>query len=95
MRSRYTAFTCLDASYLLATWHASTRPARLDLDAEPMPQWLGLNIIDCNDGQADSLSGTVEFVARYKINGRAQQLRETSRFTRENGRWYYLDGELD
>jgi SEC-C motif domain protein len=95
MRSRYTAYTCLDARYLLATWHASTRPPELVLDAEPKPQWLGLNIVNCTDGQADHDSGTVEFIARYKINGRAQRLHEASRFSRENGRWYYLDSGRD
>ena len=38
---------------------------------------------------------TVEFVARYKIAGRAYKLHETSRFVREDGRWFYLDGEIE
>ena len=95
MRSRYTAYTRLDARYLLTTWHASTRPPELVLDAEANPQWLGLKIVNCTDGQAEHNSGTVEFIARYKINGRAQRLHEVSRFSRENGRWYYLDGKRD
>ena len=37
---------------------------------------------------------TVEFVARYKVNGRAQRLHEVSRFVREDGRWFYLDGSF-
>ncbi|MDE2145681.1 MAG: hypothetical protein KGJ24_03220, partial [Burkholderiales bacterium] len=36
----------------------------------------------------------VEFVARSKQQGRAIRLHETSRFVREGGRWYYLDGDL-
>ena len=36
----------------------------------------------------------VEFVARYRVGNRAQRLHETSRFVREGGRWYYLDGEF-
>lgn len=95
MRSRYTAYTCLDVTYLLSTWHASTRPAELVLDTEPRPHWLGLKIVSCIDGQAENDSGTVEFIARYKINGRAQRLHEMSRFLQEKGRWYYLSGELD
>jgi len=33
-------------------------------------------------------------VARYKASGRAHELRETSRFVCENGRWLYVDGEI-
>jgi SEC-C motif-containing protein len=95
MRSRYTAYTCLDVKYLLSTWHVSTRPPELVLDAESKPQWLGLKIVNCTDGQPGNSSGTVEFIARYRINGRAQRLHEVSRFSQENGRWYYLDGKFD
>ncbi len=95
MRSRYTAYTCLDVKYLLSTWHTSTRPPELVLDAESKPQWLGLKIVNCTDGQPGNSSGTVEFIARYRINGRAQRLHEVSRFSQENGRWYYLDGKFD
>lgn len=95
MRSRYTAYTYMDTGYLLATWHTSTRPAGLDLEAEPTPQWLGLKIVNCSGGRPDNRSATVEFVARYKINGRAKRLHEVSRFAQENGHWYYLDGRLD
>ena len=34
------------------------------------------------------------FVARAKVQGRAQRLQERSRFVREHGRWFYVDGEL-
>ncbi|MBS0554808.1 MAG: hypothetical protein JSS47_20145, partial [Proteobacteria bacterium] len=35
-----------------------------------------------------------EFVARFRVGGRAQRLHETSRFVREDGRWYYVDGDI-
>ncbi len=95
MRSRYTAYSRREAGYLLSTWHESTRPNQLELDSEPKTQWLGLKIIECMDGQPGNNSGTVEFVARYRINGRAQRLHETSRFLCESGQWYYLDGKSD
>ena len=52
------------------------------------------------DGKADveiSLAdaGVVEFVARCRDSGRAQRMHETSRFVREQGRWYYVDGIVD
>lgn len=92
MRSRYSAFVLGLADYLLATWHASTRPERLDLNEEPAPKWLGLEV-KRHQPQDDS-HAVVEFVARYRVGGRGQRLHETSRFVREEGRWFYVDGEF-
>jgi SEC-C motif-containing protein len=91
MRSRYTAFTLADEAYLLATWHPDTRPGALNLAAEPQPKWLGLSVK--SHLRQDENNATVEFVARYKIAGRATRLHETSRFEKLDGRWYYLDGD--
>jgi SEC-C motif domain protein len=93
MRSRYTAYTLLREDYLLATWHASTRPEQLGLAEEAQSKWLALEIK--RHEQQDSENATVEFVARYKVAGRAHRLHETSRFVREDGRWFYVDGDLD
>jgi len=93
MRSRYTAYTLLREDYLLATWHSSTRPAALGLAQEAHSKWLGLEVKRHELHDTDRAS--VEFVARYKINGRAHRLHETSRFVRESGRWFYVDGDID
>ena len=92
MRSRYTAFTLRDEVYLLTSWHASTRPTSLDLHEAPQPKWLGLKIVA--HATQDETHATVEFVARNKLAGRAQRLHEVSRFVREAGRWFYVDGEI-
>ena len=91
MRSRYSAFVNGLTDYLLATWHASTRPATLGPDP-PGLRWLGLDVRRHASQGADH--ATVEFVARSKLGGRAQRLHETSRFVRENDRWFYVDGEF-
>jgi SEC-C motif-containing protein len=44
--------------------------------------------------QQDATHATVEFVARYKVNGRAHRLHEVSRFVQEAGRWCYVDGDI-
>ena len=110
MRSRYTAFTRKDEAYLVATWHPSTRPQEAIVDeAEPM-RWLGLEIKTAlrlrqrkaelpDDPGQDPHHDTVEFVARFKVGGRAHRLHEVSRFVREPGpdgvlRWFYLDGSF-
>ncbi len=93
MRSRYTAYTLLKEDYLLATWHASTRPSSLELAEEVPTKWLGLEVK--RHEQADAEHAIVEFVARYKVNGRAHRLHEVSRFVREGGHWFYIDGVVD
>ena len=91
MRSRYSAYVLKLETYLLDTWHPDTRPAALGPAADNC-KWLGLEVKNSAMELADR--ATVEFVARYKIGGRAHRLHEISRFVREDGRWYYLDGEF-
>lgn len=91
MRSRYSAFVLDRRDYLLATWHPRTRPALLEPPA-PGLKWLGLEIRGHVQRDADHAS--VEFVARSKLGGRAHRLHETSRFVREEDRWFYVDGDL-
>jgi len=92
MRSRYTAYTLLREDYLLATWQASTRPATLSLADESQTKWIGLELK--RHEQQDADHAIVEFVAKYKVNGKAHRLHEVSRFLREAGQWFYVDGEL-
>ena len=104
MRSRYSAYTLRDEAYLRATWHQSTRPPEGLFDADEGLTWLGLEVksslrlrkrkdaAEC-DPDADG-AHTVEFVARYKIAGRAHRLHEVSCFVREDGRWFYVDGSF-
>ena len=92
MRSRYTAYTFGREDYLLATWHNSTRPALLDLGSGPKSKWLGLELKRYE--RLDPDHAVVEFVARYKINGRAHRLHEISRFVREAQRWFYVNGDI-
>jgi SEC-C motif-containing protein len=91
MRSRYSAYALKLEAYLLATWHVSTRPAALDLAADNA-KWLVLEVKKHVQESADH--ATVEFVARYKIGGRAHRLHEISRFVREEGKWFYVGGEF-
>jgi SEC-C motif-containing protein len=91
MRSRYAAFAAGDEAWLLATWHSSTRPASVAF--EPGTKWLGLEVRDHR--RIDDDHAEVEFVARYRVGGGpAVRLHERSRFVREQGRWYYVDGDI-
>jgi SEC-C motif-containing protein len=96
MRSRYSAYVLGASDYLRATWDARTCPADLDTDptAPDAPRWLGLQIKAFAESDADH--ATVEFIARYKVGGRAHRLHELSRFLRgEDGRWRYVDGDVN
>ncbi|KZC40905.1 hypothetical protein RHOFW104R3_10620, partial [Rhodanobacter denitrificans] len=73
MRSRYSAYVLRREDYLLASWHADTRPASLRLAAQqPPPTWLGLEVR--RQQVVDDDHAVVEFVARYRLGGgRAQR----------------------
>ncbi len=93
MRSRYSAYALGLGDYVLLTWHSSTRPPQLNLQQEiAQGKWLGLSVKGHWPGHGKA---EVEFVARYKPNhGPASRLHERSRFVQEQGRWYYVDGDL-
>jgi SEC-C motif-containing protein len=93
MRSRFQAFKDADADWLLYTWHPSTRPESLDLSDNP--SWRRLQIVDTVDGGPEDTTGIVEFRATYREPGGGVGVQEErSRFVRENGRWFYVDGDV-
>lgn len=94
MRSRYSAYVLGLESYLLSTWHPDTRPEALHLASQsPKPTWLGLSV-KRHEIPAPN-TAIVEFVARMRIGGgSAQRMHEVSCFVREDGRWYYVDGDI-
>ena len=94
MRSRYSAYALNLPQYIQRSWHASTRPAaaRTENSGSKQARWFGLQIKRYD--QSDDDHALVEFVARYKIAGRAFVLHEVSRFVHEQEFWFYLDGEI-
>ena len=87
MRSRYTAFTLGAVDYLLETHHPRTRAGvSFESVAEwAASEWLGLKVVQAK-------GDTVSFEARFGRADGEHCHRETSRFSRLDGRWYYLDG---
>ncbi|HRI53298.1 MAG TPA: YchJ family protein [Pseudomonadota bacterium] len=94
MRSRYSAFVLGDAEYLLETWDPEQRPARLSLKHDAT-EWRGLEIISREAGGVADDTGRVKFIARFRLHGRDQTLREHSRFRKQGGRWLYIDGQVE
>jgi SEC-C motif domain protein len=89
MRSRYTAYTLENETYLQKTWHATTRPTHIE---QQSCKWIGLTVLA---HQQEARTATVEFIAKYKVNGRAEKMHEVSRFVFEDGQWFYLDGQIN
>jgi SEC-C motif-containing protein len=96
MRSRYTAFALANAGYLMRSHSSKTRPIHERKNIEKWAKsvsWMGLTILQTQDGAAGDETGSVEFKALYLENGKPQQIHEKSRFQRENGKWVYVSGE--
>ncbi|TNV13806.1 YchJ family protein [Buttiauxella sp. B2] len=94
MRSRYTAYVMQDADYLVATWYPQTRSPSLKSDISrsfDTTHWLGLTVYEASAG-CDENEGFVSFVARFEDQGEESAIIERSRFLKENGQWYYVDG---
>ncbi len=91
MRSRYTAYVLRNADYLSRTWHPATRPVELGLDDGTT--WQGLTVIRTSGGSENDERGIVEFTARCRVKETPGSLHEISEFVRQQGRWFYLDGD--
>ncbi len=94
MRSRFTAYAlggCGD--YLLATWWpANATQLTSESLSEKTYEWVRLDVLD--KGQKGN-DGWVNFCAWFLDEaGNEQAMREKSSFKREQGRWYYVMGEL-
>lgn len=89
MRSRYTAYTLADVSYLQKTWAPNTCPPLNAIELK-QTRWVGLKIVAKQQGEVSDDTGIVEFIAYYKTpSGKVAMLRERSQFYKNDGRWYY------
>ena len=97
MRSRYTAFATGSIEHLHETLAPGTRD---DFDFDETKkwaessEWLGLEIRDTRAGSEQDDFGEVEFIARYKQKAGAFEHRERGNFTKQDGQWYYVDGQI-
>ena len=91
MRSRYTAYTQRNFSYLRKTMSGNALKAYLvtkkEKEAKPI-KWLGLVV---HASKTLNKKGYVEFTATYYRDGMKLNQREHSIFKKINGSWYYVD----
>ncbi len=93
MRSRYTAYVLRNAVYLQETWDTTRRPEKIDFSRENI-DWLRLEITEIKKGAIKDSKGVVAFKAFYVQDNQEHVMNEISRFTKINGRWFYLDGVI-
>jgi len=91
MRSRYTAFVKGNIDYLEGTLAPEALEDFSREDSQnwaQQAQWQGLEIRKAE-------GPVVEFVARFKLNGKVQIHHEAATFRQVDGIWKYVDGLLD
>ncbi len=97
MRSRYSAFVKGEIGWLEQSLHPDHRSEH-DADAArswaEKSEWTGLNVVQVTGGGLEDTAGTVEFIASYRHKGTPHEHHETGRFSRHQGRWYYVDGSM-
>lgn len=94
MRSRYSAYATGAFDYIFNTYGKEQRETlsieTLSEHADEQ-QWVNLDI---HHAQEETLPAIVEFSAFYLIGNTLHELRECSRFERQDGHIRYLDGDI-
>jgi SEC-C motif domain protein len=96
MRSRYSAHVKVELDYIKQSTHSSERKKtnpQATASWCKKSEWQSLEILSTRDGGPEDQTGTVEFVARYRHKGNAVRYHEVAEFAREDGRWYFVNGE--
>lgn len=89
MRSRYSAYVKGAIPYLRETLAPESRGDFSETDVQEWAktsEWKGLEILKAHEN-------TVEFVAKYKTQGKIIEHHEVSTFRKQGDRWYFVDGE--
>lgn len=96
MRSRYSAFVEAEIDYIMKT-HDPDTVGQIDRDGTlewaKQSEWLGLDILDTENGNEEDSFGRVDFVTKYKIRGSTLEHRESATFRKNNDTWLFVDGQ--
>ncbi len=97
MRARYTAHDKVEIDFLYESIHPAFRQGfdhKGSKDWAEKSEWLGLEVVDSVAGGADDMTGEVEFIARFRLNGNTRSYHERGQFERKDGQWYFTDGDI-
>ncbi|MBY0316008.1 MAG: SEC-C domain-containing protein [Bdellovibrionales bacterium] len=88
MRSRYTAHVVGDITYIKNTLTPEARKRFVEKDVKEWAksEWLGLNVIAAQ-------GNTVEFIAKYRADGKVIEHHEVAKFRKQGDRWFFAEGD--
>lgn len=97
MRARYTAYAKVAVDFIHDTTHPDHRqgydPEGTKKWAEES-EWDELEILSTRLGSAEDSVGEVEFVARYREQGKNREHHELGEFRKKEGKWYFTEGKM-
>lgn len=93
MRARFSAYATGLTDFIINTYHPSCHAEddRAGIEQAMHNQWTKLVVLRHEPGETESF---VEYKAYFVEDGQSYRLEERSRFVKENGLWYYIDGEF-
>ncbi|OED55308.1 preprotein translocase subunit SecA [Aliivibrio fischeri] len=97
MRSRYSAHVKELVQYIIDTYHPSCNAEEFRegiIDSVEL-DWRKLKVISSSLSKENANEGFVTFKATYSEDGQLHQLKECSRFVKEDGKWFYIDGDVE
>lgn len=97
MRSRYSAHVKKLVQYIIDTYHPSCNAEEFRegiIDSVEL-DWRKLKVIASSLSKENANEGFVTFKATYSEDGQLHQLKECSRFVKEDGKWFYIDGDVE
>ncbi|MDF2530249.1 MAG: putative motif domain protein [Gammaproteobacteria bacterium] len=98
MRSRYTAYTRANINYIASTQAGEAAEGFNTPEAKQWAlaaKWLGLKVLNTHLGFEQDTSGTVEFIATFKLHGKIETIHEHSHFHKVNEKWLYTGQSID
>ncbi|OBT14033.1 hypothetical protein A9264_01845 [Vibrio sp. UCD-FRSSP16_10] len=95
MRARYCAHELDLVQFVIDTYHPNCNAqAEADAIAESVHgEWTKLEVVESAQGSHDN-EGFVTFNAYFIEDKRQYSFTEKSRFLKEEGQWFYIDGEM-
>lgn len=94
MRSRYTAFTLSNTSYIKDTMKGKALLGFNELETFNWSKsvvWLGLKVVFSS--LEDKNAGSVEFIAKFLESDSIKFIHEKSQFERIDNKWFYSGGK--
>ncbi len=94
MRARYSAHVLKLVDFIVQTYHPDCQAEnqRKEIAESAKLNWIGLEVLASAQSDQNENEGFVEFSARLLDGDKIETMHERSRFLREDGQWYYVDG---